>query len=149
MQEIDKIGLGLGLDEQLCFALYAASRAVTAAYRPLLAEVDLTFPQYLVMLTLWEEEPIRVGDIGERLHLDSGTVSPLLKRLEILGLIERRRRSDDERSVEITLTAAGRDLRASVERMPRVVASATGLDPEGFADLRNRLRTLTEHLRRT
>ncbi len=140
---------GLGLDEQLCFALYAASRAVTAEYRPLLAEVDLTFPQYLVMLTLWEDEPASVGDIGERLHLDSGTLSPLLKRLEALGLVERRRRSDDERSVGITLTPRGRELRSVVACMPGKVAGATGLDPAALADLRHRLHALTEHMRRS
>lgn len=141
--------IGLGLDDQLCFALYAASRALTAEYRPLLADVDLTFPQYLVMLVLWEDEPASVGDIGERLHLDSGTVSPLLKRLEALGLVERRRRSDDQRSVGITLTPRGRELRSVVECMPDEVAGATGLDPAALADLRDRLHALTEHMRRS
>jgi DNA-binding MarR family transcriptional regulator len=141
--------IGLGLDEQLCFALYAASRAVTAEYRPLLAEVHLTFPQYLVMLTLWEYEPASVRDIGERLHLDSGTLSPLLKRLEALGLVERRRRSDDERSVGITLTPRGRELRTVVECMPGKVADATGLDRAALADLRDRLHAMTEHMRRS
>ena len=146
MSEIER--LGLGLDEQLSFALYTASRAVTAEYRSLLAEVDLTFPQHLVMLVLWEDEPVRVGDIGERLHLDSGTVSPLLKRLEALGLVERRRRADDERSVEISLTSKGRELRSVVEGVPAKVADATGLGTAGLADLRDRLRSMTEHMRR-
>src|SRR3989442_3417550 len=102
---------GLGLDDQLCFALYAASRAVTAAYRPLLAELDLTYPQYLVMLVLWERGSGTVKELGDALELDYGTLSPLLKRLEAAGLVHRERRPEDERSVRVALTAGRAALR--------------------------------------
>ena len=95
----------LALDDQLCFALYAASRAMTARYRPLLDAVGLTYPQYLVMVVLWDEGPSTVRELGERLRLDSGTLSPLLKRLEGSGLVARERRADDERSVLVTADA--------------------------------------------
>ncbi|QTI69131.1 MarR family winged helix-turn-helix transcriptional regulator [Gordonia polyisoprenivorans] len=95
------------LDDQLCFALYAASRAVIAAQRPGLQELGLTYPQYLVMLVMWEERSVPVGRLCERLHLDSGTVSPLVRRLEGAGLVERRRSTEDERSIIVELTPAG------------------------------------------
>src|SRR5258705_35679 len=98
----------MSLDRHLCFALYSASRAMTAAYRPILTELNLTYPQYLVLLVLWEEGRITVGGLGERLQLDSGTLSPLLKRLEANGFVRRERSSDDERLVDVTLTPEGR-----------------------------------------
>ncbi|MGY0633688.1 MarR family winged helix-turn-helix transcriptional regulator [Luteimonas sp. A478] len=110
----------LSLDRQVCFSLYAASNLVTRQYRPLLAELGLTFPQYLVMLVLWESEPQTVNAIGERLHLDSGTLTPLLKRLETNGFVLRRRDAADERRVLISLTDAGRALRAPARRIPEV-----------------------------
>ena len=100
----------LSLDRQLCFALYSASRAMTAAYRPILTELNLTYPQYLVLLVLWEQGRVTVGRLGERLQLDSGTLSPLLKRLEANGFVRRERSLDDERLVDVTLTPAGRRL---------------------------------------
>jgi MarR family transcriptional regulator, organic hydroperoxide resistance regulator len=100
----------LRLDRHLCFALYSASRAMTAAYRPILSELNITYPQYLVLLVLWEEGRITVGNLGERLQLDSGTLSPLLKRLAANGFVRRERSLADERSVEVTLTDAGRRL---------------------------------------
>src|SRR5215813_1878227 len=100
----------LTLDRHLCFALYSASRAMTAAYRPILTELNLTYPQYLVLLVLWEQGRVTVGSLGERLQLDSGTLSPLLKRLEANGFVRRQRSSDDERVVEVVLTPAGRRL---------------------------------------
>ncbi|WP_059387987.1 MarR family winged helix-turn-helix transcriptional regulator, partial [Arthrobacter sp. Hiyo1] len=96
------------LDRQVCFALYSASKAATAVYRPVLDELGLTYPQYLVMLVLWENEPRSVRELGTELGLDSGTLSPLLKRLEAMGLVERRRSVEDERRVEIHLSDAGR-----------------------------------------
>ena len=103
----------LDLDRQLCFSLYRASRAVTRAYRPLLEELGLTYPQYLVMLVLWQEDgPVGVNDIGARLGLDSGTLTPLLRRLDHAGLVTRARSADDERRRLISLAPAGRDLRA-------------------------------------
>src|SRR6476660_7433668 len=111
----------LRLDDQLCFALYAASRAVTQRYRPLLDELGLTYPQYLVMLVLWEHGPTTVKGLAESLQLDYGTLSPLLKRLAAAGLVERRRRSEDERSVEISLTSAGEELKRRASGIPQLV----------------------------
>src|SRR5882762_9322837 len=108
----------LRLRSQLCFALYAASRAVTGLYRPLLDELGLTYPQYLVLLVLWENGECPVKDLGSALHLDYGTLSPLLKRLEANGLIRRERRPDDERSVRIALTEAGSTLRERARELP-------------------------------
>ncbi|KAA9153869.1 winged helix-turn-helix transcriptional regulator [Amycolatopsis acidicola] len=132
------------LDDQVCFALYAASRAVTALYRPLLDEMGLTYPQYLVMLVLWEQGGSPVKDIGTALSLDSGTLSPLLKRLERSGLIRRERRNEDERSVRITLTPDGLALREKAAPLPIVVGDAMGLDQSGLDELRDTLRKLTE-----
>lgn len=136
----------LALDQQLCFALYAASRATTAVYRPLLDELGVTYPQYLVLLVLWERDGRGVREIGAELDLDTGTVSPLLRRLEALGFVERRRQRDDERRVGVHLTDAGRALRADAEKIPRCIASATGLDRESAAALRDRLVELTAAL---
>ncbi|HEX3789110.1 MAG TPA: MarR family transcriptional regulator [Pseudonocardiaceae bacterium] len=138
---------GLALDEQLCFALYSASRAITARYRPLLDEMGLTYPQYLVMLALWESGPATVGQLGKRLTLDSGTLSPLLKRLEASGLISRRRRVDDERSVEIVLTGDGHRLRERATCLPAAIGVATGLDADGAARWVTALHDLTDAVR--
>ena len=117
----------LKLDDQLCFALHSASRAVTAAYQPLLDELGVTYPQYLVLLTLWEEDGARVSRIGDKLQLDSGTLTPLLKRLEALGFVERRRSAEDERRVEVFLTEAGAALSARAAGIPQRLADAAGL----------------------
>ncbi|WP_461189477.1 MarR family winged helix-turn-helix transcriptional regulator [Arthrobacter sp. Z4-13] len=134
------------LNRQVCFALYSASRAATAVYRPVLDELGLTYPQYLVMLVLWENEPRGVKELGEELGLDSGTLSPLLKRLESLGLVERRRSGEDERRVAIHLTAAGRDLSEKAGAIPRRLAEAAGLTPEELDQLHNTLGRLTAAL---
>jgi len=134
----------LRLDDQLCFALYAASRAVTQRYRPLLDELGLTYPQYLVMLVLWEQGPTTVKRLGASLQLDYGTLSPLLKRLSAAGLVERRRLSEDERSVEITLTPAGEALQDRAAAIPQLVVDAYNLDADNYAALRTRLRQLAE-----
>ena len=137
----------VGIDGQLCFALYSASRAMTAAYRPILAELDLTYPQYLVMLVLWEErDGVTVRRLGERLHLDSGTLSPLVKRLEVNGLVRRVRSRDDERVVEVTLTAAGRRLEEKAQCIPGRLGAATGITEKQAADLRDAVRQLTDAL---
>ncbi|WP_225730251.1 MULTISPECIES: MarR family winged helix-turn-helix transcriptional regulator [unclassified Nocardia] len=135
---------GLRLDRQLCFALYAASRAVTRLYRPLLDELGLTYPQYLVLLVLWEHGPMTVKDLGAALELDSGTLSPLLKRLESTGLIARSRSADDERSVRIAPTESGVALRDRAKGIPLRVACATGLELAEAADFRDRLRAIAE-----
>jgi len=138
---------GLALDEQLCFALYAASRAMTAAYAPLLEALELTYPQYLVMLVLWEVDGERVSRIGDRLHLDSATLTPLLKRLEARGLIERRRSVEDERVVEVFLTGEGKRLRRRAVEIPRAMWCKTKLSLAELARLRATLHEITRELR--
>ena len=110
-EDLESLHDPLSLDNQLCFALYAAANAIKKAYRPLLDELHLTYPQYLVLIVLWATDSLKVSDIGQRLNLDSGTLTPVLKRLEASGLVSRTRRPEDEREVEIRLTAAGRGLR--------------------------------------
>jgi DNA-binding MarR family transcriptional regulator len=137
----------LALDSQLCFPLYAATRAVTHAYADLLAEVGLTYPQYLTMLALWEaEEPPTVGELGQRLRLDSGTLTPLLKRLESAGHLVRRRDPADERRVLVELTSRGRDLRDHVTDVPERLLDATGLTHRDARELRRVLGTLLGNL---
>ncbi|AKK30279.1 MarR family winged helix-turn-helix transcriptional regulator [Mycobacterium sp. EPa45] len=134
------------LDDQLCFALYSASRAVTAAYRPLLAELGLTYPQYLVLLVLWEEGRASVGRLCQRLHLDSGTLSPLLKRLEAVGYVTRERSQHDERRVDIVLTPAGDRLQAKASCVPERLLSASDMTLDEIVTLRDAVLRLTETL---
>jgi DNA-binding MarR family transcriptional regulator len=136
----------MSLDRQVCFALYSASRAFTNLYRPFLDELGLTYPQYLVMLVLWEREAVSVKDLGLALRLDSGTLSPLLKRLEAAGLIIRTRCAGDERSVEIALTESGRDLRRRARTVPGRMLAATALDADELVLLRSTLDRLTATL---
>ncbi|MFD8985847.1 MarR family winged helix-turn-helix transcriptional regulator [Streptomyces sp. NPDC059564] len=138
----------LRLEDQLCFALYAASRAVTASYRPLLDELGLTYPQYLVMLALWERESLSVRDLGAALQLESSTLSPLLKRLEVNGLVLRERRVDDERSVAVRLTEAGADLQGKARTVPLAIGDAMNLTPEQDATARHLLRLITANVTR-
>ncbi|MGN9775667.1 MarR family winged helix-turn-helix transcriptional regulator [Micromonospora sp. H33] len=139
----------LVLRRQVCFALYAASRAVTDVYRPILDGFGLTYPQYLVLLVLWEhDEAPTVSALGERLHLDSGTLSPLLKRLEGAGLVVRRRSAADERRVVVELTAQGRALRERMADVPERVARATGLTADDLVALRDTLTRVTETIHR-
>jgi len=130
------------LHGQVCFALHAASRATTAAYRTLLESLGLTYPQYLVLLTLWEQDGRGVGELCTALDLDTGTLSPLLKRLEAQGLVERRRQQADERRVDIHLTAAGRALQGRAADIPGRLAEATGLSPQELDGLRRMLDRL-------
>ncbi len=134
------------LDDQLCFALYAASRAVIGAYGPALEAIGVTYPQYLVLMILWEEDGCRVSRLGERLELDSGTLSPLLKRLEARGLIERRRRSDDERVVEIFLTAEGKQLKKHGAEIQRSAFCNAKMPTTEIIELRDALKRLTRNL---
>lgn len=133
---------GLALDSQLCFALYAASMAMTKRYKPLLAPLGLTYPQYIVLLVLWEGDGITVSQLGERLQLDSGTLTPLLKRLEATGLIARLRDVADERRVHVTLTAAGRRLKAKAASIPTCVVSAAGCSLPDLASLTRQVQAL-------
>ncbi|GLI02397.1 MarR family winged helix-turn-helix transcriptional regulator [Phytohabitans aurantiacus] len=132
----------MALRRQVCFALYAASRATTALYRPLLDELGLTYPQYLVLLVLWERDGRTVKELGEELRLDSGTLSPLLKRMEAAGLVARHRTAGDERVVEVRLTAAGTELQARARSVPATLVAATGLDRKTLVELRDTLTTL-------
>jgi DNA-binding MarR family transcriptional regulator len=131
------------LDEQLSFALYAASRAVINAYRPLLRRLGLTYPQYLVMLVLWERGDCLIKDLAAVLRLDYGTLSPLLKRLEAAGLIRRERRAEDERSVQVMLTEKGTRLRTQADAVPTFIGNALGLDTRSLTRLRTTLGRLT------
>ena len=144
---MDRTDDHLLLRDQVCFALYSASRAVTGAYRPLLDELGLTYPQFLVLLALWERDGRTVSDIGEALSLDSGTLSPLLKRLEGAGLVDRRRESGDERRVTVHLTEAGGALRERAKNVPARIAEAARLTPDQLRELRDVLITLTDNLK--
>ena len=137
----------LALDSQLCFPLYAATRAVTRAYGPLLRDFGLTYPQYLTLLALWNDgEPMSVGELGSRLRLDSGTLTPVLKRLEQAGLVTRRRDSDDERRVLVAVTTAGRDLQDQVSDVPVRLVESLGLDAAESRQLRRLLGNLLDRL---
>ena len=136
----------LQLDHQLCFALYSASLAMTKLYKPLLEELGLTYPQYLAMLVLWETDGVTVSELGERLHLDSGTLTPLLKRLEAAELVTRLRDVQDERRVLIRLTAAGRKLKARAARIPGCVLPATQCDVSEVMALTQQVQTLRDRL---
>ncbi|MEU0098626.1 MarR family transcriptional regulator [Streptomyces sp. NPDC006267] len=136
----------LRLDHQVCFSLHAASRAFGGFYRQALKDLGLTYPQYLVMLVLWERGPQSVKAVGERLRLDSGTLSPLLKRLEAAGLVRRERSREDERSVLIDLTEEGARLRDRALSVPRGVLAATGLSLDEVLGLQEVLGRLTAAL---
>ena len=136
----------LQLDRQLCFALYSSSLAMTKLYKPLLAPLGLTYPQYLVMLVLWEADGLSVSQLGQRLSLDSGTLTPLLKRLEALGHIERRRASDDERRVDIFLSPSGRKLRTQALDIPSQLACASACELDELVALTQRLHQLRQQL---
>lgn len=129
----------LALDQQVCFALAIASRSVIALYRPLLEPMGLTHPQYLVMLALWEEEPLRVADLARLLELDPGTLSPLLKRLEAAGYLRRERDPRDERALAVVLTEKGRALRDDAEAIPPAIVERLGMPVEELLELHRRL----------
>lgn len=130
------------LDNQLCFALYSASLQMTKLYKPLLDEIGLTYPQYVTMLSLWEEDGVTVGALGERLFLDSGTLTPLLKRLEAAGLVTRTRNEADERQVLIHVTPEGRALKQKAECIPVQVVMAAGFTIPELQGLRKKLKKL-------
>jgi len=136
----------LALDNQLCFALYGASLAMTKRYRPLLEPLGLTYPQYLVMLALWADDGPSVSALGARLGLDSGTLTPLLKRLESAGLLQRLRDSTDERRVLLQLTPAGHALKARAVRVPQTIAAASGCGLGELSALTARLQSLRQQL---
>ena len=136
----------LDLDRQVCFPLYAASNLLNRLYRPILADLGLTYPQYLVMLVLWQQTPQTVGALGEMLYLDSGTLTPLLKRMETAGLVSRTRDAEDERRVLIGLTDKGRGLRSAAENVPAALAAGLNIDEGSVLKLRQQVRQLVAAL---
>ncbi len=136
----------LRLDEQICFPLYAATRAMMQVYQPLLTDLGLTYPQYIVMLVLWESDGLSVKQIGERLYLDSGTLTPLLKRLEAAGFVARERSTEDERVVHINLTSDGKRLKRRAAEIPMTLACKLGKSPDELVRLRSELKELYAHL---
>jgi MarR family transcriptional regulator, organic hydroperoxide resistance regulator len=137
---------GLRLSNQLCFATYSAAHAFNKVYKPLLDRLGLTYPQFLVLLVLWEQDRLRVTEIGRHLFLDSGTLTPLLKRLETAGLLRRTRDPVDERQVRVSLTAKARDLKARAADARHEVACATGLPPAEIDALKEQIERLREAL---
>ncbi len=136
------VGQPARVDDQLCFALYSASKALTAAYRQALSELGLTYPQYLTMLAVWESDGRTVAELGRAIELDSGTLSPLLRRLDQAGLIRRERSATDERVVRVFTTDRGRELEPQAAAVRARVEAATGLTPEEFVQLRSMLHRL-------
>jgi DNA-binding MarR family transcriptional regulator len=136
----------LRLDNQICFAVYSAAHAFNRVYKPLLDRLGLTYPQYLVMLVLWERDGVRLKDIGERLFLDSGTLTPLLKRLETAGLVKRTRSSEDERQVKIALTAQGQALKDKARSVPLSILDASSCSVAELSDVRNEIVALRDRL---
>lgn len=134
----------LSLDRQVCFPLYAATNLLNRLYGPVLRELGLTYPQYLVMLVLWEQQPQTVGTLGQRLYLDSGTLTPLLKRMEAAGHLTRTRDPEDERRVVVALTKTGEALREQAKHVPEVIGH--GRTPEGIEQLRDKVRELVSLL---
>jgi MarR family transcriptional regulator, organic hydroperoxide resistance regulator len=136
------------IDEQLCFAIYSTMLGLNKVYRELLKDLEITYPQYLVMLVLWERDGLTVGEIAEQVFLDSPTVTPLLKRLEAAGLVSRDRSPQDERQVLITLTPAGRGLRQRASHLPQCIVDASDTELAELIDLRDRLLALRERMAR-
>jgi DNA-binding MarR family transcriptional regulator len=136
----------LKLDNQLCFAVYSTAHALTRTYKPLLDALNLTYPQYLVMLVLWERDGLAVKEIGQRLHLDSGTLTPLLKRLETAGYVRRQRATDDERQVNIHLTDRGHGLYDKARAVPQQIVGASGGNAKNLLALRQSLVQLRDTL---
>jgi DNA-binding MarR family transcriptional regulator len=134
------------LSDQLCFVTYSAAQAFNRVYKPLLDPLGLTYPQYLVLLVLWEGDNITVKEIGQKLFLDSGTLTPLLKRLQAAGIVERTRDAEDERQVRITLTQKGRDLRGPVKKAWDQVVCAVGLQPNEFDVIKAQITRLRDTL---
>jgi MarR family transcriptional regulator, organic hydroperoxide resistance regulator len=136
----------LSLGEQLCFSLYTAQRLVTAAYRPILEQLGLTYPQYVTMLVMWESGPLTMGELGDRLGLDYGTVTPLVKRLEAAGLVTRQRRPDDERTVQVTLTEDGVRLREKAIGVPSSIGEVMALEMPELITLKGSLEHLSSNV---
>ncbi|MBP1997070.1 MarR family winged helix-turn-helix transcriptional regulator [Paenibacillus eucommiae] len=138
----------LQLDSQLCFSLYACSRSISRMYRPLLDGIGLTYPQYLVMMVLWEKKESTVKELCEVLDLDSGTLTPMLKRMEVAGLLQRQRSKEDERIVKVQITEAGAALQVKAACIPEALLSASGLKAEDAVQLNQQIRSLLQQVNR-
>jgi DNA-binding MarR family transcriptional regulator len=136
----------LALDNQFCFALYSTSLAMTKTYKPFLDKLGITYPQYLVMLVLWQKDKVLVKDVGDLLLLDSGTLTPLLKRLELLSLVTRTRDEKDERQVRIGLTREGQLLKRKAQSIPEQILCASGQTRKSLTDLRGQLMQIRDDL---
>ncbi len=136
----------LGVDDLLCFALYSANHAMNRVYKPLLDTLSLTYPQYLALTVLWQDDDLTVSQMGSRLFLESNTLTPLLKRLETLGYVSRRRDPDDERQVRVTLTKKGKALRKAASPISRCIFEATALDEKGILRLKKQVSALRDNL---
>jgi DNA-binding MarR family transcriptional regulator len=136
----------LCLENQMCFKLYALSRQFTARYRPVLEKLDMTYPQYLVMLVLWKEKSITVKELGNRLYLDSGTLTPLLKRLEQKGLLSRQRDAADERSVIVTVTAEGKEMLQKAKKIPETLGRCMSITENDLVKFQKQLDLLLEQV---
>ena len=134
------------IDQMLCFAVYSTGHAFTRFYKPRLDALDLTYPQYLVFLVLWEADDLTVKALGDKLFLDSGTITPLIKRLEARGLVSRHRDAEDERQVRIRLTEEGKALQAKAEAIPLAVIEGTGMKRDAMAAMLDELRALRQRL---
>ncbi|MDF2877548.1 MAG: ohrR [Clostridia bacterium] len=137
----------LKLENQLCFSVYAASRAITKIYRPFLDEIGVTYPQYLVMLVLWENNVVTLKDLGNKLYLDSGTLTPLLKRLEHMELIKRERSKEDERLLCVTITQKGLDLKKRAAKIPGCVLAGLSTDIAALMNLKNEIDGLLNNVK--
>lgn len=136
----------LKLENQLCFSVYATSRAITKLYRPFLSELGITYPQYLVMLVLWEKENITLKDLGNKLYLDSGTLTPLLKRLESMGYLKRERSSEDERLLCVSITDKGNELKQKALDIPRCIIDCLDYDPMLLLKLKQEIDLLLTNI---
>ncbi|KFF26288.1 MarR family winged helix-turn-helix transcriptional regulator [Chryseobacterium vrystaatense] len=132
----------LQLDNQICFPLYVIAKEITGLYRPFLDEIDITYPQYLVLMVLWENDGLGVSHIGEKLFLDSGTLTPLLKRLETKGIIDRKRKKEDERVVEVFLTEAGKQLQKKACEIPGKIQNKIGVETEDLIHLKETIQKI-------
>lgn len=139
----------LKLDNQLCFSLYACAKEVTRIYKPFLDKLGITYTQYITLLALWEKDDVTVKELGKRLYLDSGTLTPLLKKLEKLGILERVRDTKDERNVIIKLTTRGVEMKSEALEIPKEVFCSSGISPEDALDLREKLKVVLKNLNKT
>lgn len=136
----------LKLDKQLCFTVYACSREIIKLYKPYLYKLNLTYTQYITMLVMWEDEVVSAKDLGSKLYLDSGTLTPLLKKLEKLKLVTRNRSKEDERILMVTLTNKGRALKEVAKVIPKDIVSKMGISVEDLTEIRSSLQELTNHI---